>query len=85
MGIENVENSAKGKYIAVLTLAWCYIFSAKWVEMQSQRNPDNSISINSEQLAYLNSLAYWTTQAADNSAADIDIDLGEIGNDAARW
>jgi hypothetical protein len=84
-GIENVENSAKGNYIAILTLAWCYIFSAKWVEMQSQRNPDNSISTNSEQLAYLNSLAYWTTHAADNSAGDIDIDLGGIGNDAARW
>src|SRR5271170_3055361 len=34
-GVENLEQPVKGNCIAILAFAWCYIFSAKWVEIQS--------------------------------------------------
>lgn len=33
-GVENVDLPASGDYLAILTLAWCYILSAKWHETQ---------------------------------------------------
>jgi hypothetical protein len=88
-GAENVDGPVKGNFIAVLTLAWCYILSAKWVEMQPpchlSRDRD---SIEPEKLVYLADQAQFGRGTMDDIASCVDvvhIDVGAISDDAARW
>jgi Heterokaryon incompatibility protein (HET) len=85
-GVKTMEKPVKGNCIALLTLAWCYILSAKWVEMQSSNNFQIPVkSSDSENLLYLENLAHWSTGATHKSSMNIEIDLGGIDEDAARW
>jgi hypothetical protein len=85
-GVENLEQPVKGNCIAILAFAWCYIFSAKWVEIQSSSCFERTkSSTDLVQLGYLNDLAQWSINARDGCPNDIDVDLGDIDDDAWRW
>ncbi|EXJ72776.1 uncharacterized protein A1O5_03923 [Cladophialophora psammophila CBS 110553] len=85
-GAENIDQPAKGNCIAILTLAWCYILSAKWTEIQ-QPSPLGRDHDSTE----LGGLVYLPDQAQfglGNNAACSDavhVDLGGISHGAARW
>lgn len=82
-GIQNGQDQqVDGNYLAVLTCAWAYILSARWIEMQ------NLESLGSSQTASHKLLQAQVDLALDGEDAlpqDINVDIGDVQNDAARW
>jgi hypothetical protein len=80
-GIEKTEPAVQSNCIAVLAFAWCYIFSAKWVELQRSDGMEQN---SWEQLVYLHDVARWSVDQGE-SPDDIEVDLGTVDDCAARW
>lgn len=77
-GVQEVdEQSPAGNHLAILILAWAFILSARWVELQSS--------------GVLGSVHYTGLQASgQNKAGNIDadpieVDVGGGSKGAARW
>ncbi len=85
-GVENIDQPVRGNCIAILTLAWCYILSAKWVEMQPpshlNRDPEPA---GLERPAYLDDTARFGVGDTAARSDFVHVDLGGISDDAARW
>lgn len=72
----------EGNHTAVLTLAWAYVLSARWVEVMPVASA----------IQYTDRQARWGHSGRgvdnDDNTVPMDstiIDLGDITNDAARW
>ena len=83
--MENIEKPVKGNCIAVLMFAWCYIFSARWVEMQSTSSLSTTILPNMIRLVYLNNQAEWNTEASNDDLKNINVNVGDVSDDVKRW
>lgn len=82
-GVQNNQDEAtEGNYLAILAFAWGYILSAKWMEMQQSNSPDPQ---SADHMYYLPIQAKWACVDDEHSLGDIDVDLGAINDDAARW
>lgn len=76
-GVEGLPELGEGNYIAVLFLAWNYIFSAKWAELLS-KSPEHECQICLAQTS--------ESAAAPLQDQDIKVDIGsEISEDEAHW
>ena len=85
-GAENIDQPARGNCIAILTLAWCYILSAKWIEVQPPSHLGKDCD--STELGgpvYLADLAQFGMSNNTPCSDAMHVDLGGIGHDAARW
>ncbi|KAL9580435.1 MAG: hypothetical protein Q9212_004494 [Teloschistes hypoglaucus] len=78
------EHAREGNHLAVLILAWAYILSARWAELQS---PPPNASDTSENLGMQYAAAQATRVAnkEDIPADVIAIDPGQTNEHAARW
>lgn len=85
-GAENIDQPRRGNCIAILTLAWCYILSAKWVEMQTPIHLATEPGpMRLEGLVYLTDLAQVGAGDMAAFSSAVHVDLGDISDDAARW
>lgn len=83
-GIEGVdEHSAEGNHLAILLLAWAYILSARWIELQSPsclREP-----VPPSGIYYSDLQAVWLNNDEDIPVGTVEIDIGEACERATRW
>jgi len=66
-------------HLVVLTFAWAYALSARWVEIIPRASP----------IEYTTSQARWTSYRASGESAENDrpmvVELGSLTGEAARW
>jgi hypothetical protein len=74
-GVRNQTCLAKGNYLAVLTVAWAYIFSARWLELSTHCSTGQSNR----------GITYRTYADSPKNANSLELDLGDASNKAARW
>jgi len=86
-GVQNNQESAEGgNYLTVLAFAWAYILSARWIEMQQNEilwsgpEKSNGMQYSQEQAGWLRDRG-----ADEASIEDINVNLGNVDNKAARW
>ncbi|TVY14401.1 hypothetical protein LARI1_G008582 [Lachnellula arida] len=72
-----------GNCLAILVFAWSYIISASWVEMQQTSGTFAAQS--NDRMVYLCHQAGWRDNTSDSLLDTIDVNLGDVSNDAARW
>ncbi|PGG94937.1 hypothetical protein AJ80_10083, partial [Polytolypa hystricis UAMH7299] len=83
-GVRDLQDScANGNYLAILMLAWAYILSALWVEIQHP--PVDSSQEEEGCLRFLNRRARWVGEGSGRGLECIEVDLGDARGDAARW
>jgi len=75
--------SGGGNCLAILVFAWSYILSARWLEIQ-QESGNFPVQLN-DRIVYLRHQAGWRDDTSENLLDTIDINLGDIDDDAARW
>ncbi len=73
----------EGNHLTILLLAWAYILSARWVELQSPYGLERSYSHGS--IRYSDPQAARLRSEEDIPAGVIDIDFGETRERATRW
>ena len=78
------ENLATGNYLAILAFAWAYVLSACWLEIQ-QDAVALSVSAGRGGMLYLYDQAKWISDCSEVSQDELEIDLGDVDNNAARW
>ncbi|KAL5340213.1 hypothetical protein BJX70DRAFT_407520 [Aspergillus crustosus] len=61
-------------HLSVLVFAWSYILSARWTQLMPEAI-----------LAYTESKAYSSDEARERDLALVDVDIGVVDDDAARW
>jgi hypothetical protein len=69
----------EGNHLAILLLAWAYILSARWVELQSPYGLGESL------MQYSGLHAAQLNNGEDIPAGAIEVDIGETCDRAARW
>jgi hypothetical protein len=80
-GIQNEdEEERRGNHLAILILAWSYILSARWIELQG----------NGHGMHYADMQAAWLKKEEEQGEEDvsqgiIEVDIGEASLGAARW
>ncbi|KAJ8070713.1 hypothetical protein OCU04_001084 [Sclerotinia nivalis] len=85
-GVQGEQKSpAQGNCLAILSFAWAYILSALWVEMQQSKGTRPAPTQRDDRIYYLCSQAKWTCDGDEDLAGDLEVDLGDIDDDAARW
>ncbi|PVH85786.1 hypothetical protein DL98DRAFT_605441 [Cadophora sp. DSE1049] len=72
-----------GNCLAILAFAWLYILSARWVEIQ--QIPGTLAAQSNDHIVYSCHQAAWRDDASASLPDTINIDLGDVSNDAARW
>jgi len=83
-GIQNSRDQpVGGNYLAVLTFAWAYILSARWIEMQNPESLERGQTARC--IHYLQAQADLAWDDDEALSHDITIDIGDVRNDAARW
>ncbi|TVY47707.1 hypothetical protein LOCC1_G002816 [Lachnellula occidentalis] len=75
--------SKDGNCLAILVFAWLYVLSARWVEMQ--QTSGTCAAQSNERMVYLCHQAEWRDDTSESLLDTIDINLGVVSNDAARW
>ncbi|KAL3420257.1 hypothetical protein PVAG01_08756 [Phlyctema vagabunda] len=76
-------DSRSGNCLAILVFAWSYILSAHWVEMQQASEKITEQS--NDRVVYLCCQAGWRDETSESLPDTVDIHLGDVSNDAARW
>ncbi|KAL1982515.1 hypothetical protein VTN96DRAFT_1240 [Rasamsonia emersonii] len=85
-GVQGLPDDAvDGNYLAILVLAWAYILSARWLEMQQSTWSLKGTSPICNPVRYLEPRAQWADSLSQNQTDCIDIDLGTVDGSAARW
>jgi hypothetical protein len=83
-GVQEIDgHTAEGNHLAILFLAWAYILSARWIELQSPYCPKGSFPLG--RIYYSDLQAAWLDNDGDIPADAIEVDIGEICERAARW
>ncbi|KAF9888057.1 hypothetical protein FE257_009322 [Aspergillus nanangensis] len=76
IGTKNEKQSGPN-YLAILVLGWCYILSARLVEMQHGRE--------GAAMQYTHQQAHLTSYNSDPDAGLIAIDIGSVNEDTLSW
>lgn len=85
-GVQGLPDEAvDGNYLAVMVLAWPYILSARWLEMQQSTCALKGSSSIRNAVRYLETRAQWTDRLSQDQTDCINIDLGTVDASAARW
>jgi hypothetical protein len=79
------ESPVRGNCLAILSFAWAYILSALWVEMQQSKNMRPAPAQEDDRIHYLCAQAKWTCDGDEELGGDLEVDLGDVDDDAARW
>lgn len=79
------ESLVQGNGLAVLSFAWAYILSALWVEMQRPSSKGHAPAQAVDHTHYLSAQAKWTHDGDQELPGDLEVDLGDVDDDAARW
>jgi hypothetical protein len=74
-----------GNYLAILAFAWAYIVSARWLEMQQFDVTAHVPVQGNDRIFYLDAEAEWICDRAKKSPDEVELDLGDVDDDAARW
>jgi hypothetical protein len=83
-GVQGTQDRAvQGNFVAVLTLAWAYILSAQWLEIQ--RSHDSSTCSSRSHIQYLDHQVQWFTGCQGPLTDELELDLNDVSDDAARW
>lgn len=80
---EGDEQITEGNHLTILLLAWAYILSARWIELQSPQTLHGSPPLGG--IYYSDLQAARLRNGEDIPAGTIGIDIGEKGAQAARW
>lgn len=70
-----MEKSTGPNYLGILTIAWCYILSARLVEMQGE----------GASMSYTSSQAYCLGEGLYNLPETHIVDIGDADGDVVRW
>lgn len=79
------ESPVRGNCLAILSFAWAYILSTLWVEMQQSKDTRPAPAQRDDRIHYLCAQAKWTCDGDEELASDLEVDLGDVDDDAARW
>ncbi|KAL8706510.1 MAG: hypothetical protein Q9201_000442 [Fulgogasparrea decipioides] len=83
-GVQEIDkDTIKGNHLAILFLAWAYVLSAGWIELQSPTNVGESTQASGMQ--YSNVQAVWQSGDEDVPMDALEVDIGETCEEAARW
>ncbi|KAL8725872.1 MAG: hypothetical protein Q9181_006256 [Wetmoreana brouardii] len=83
-GVNGLDgHPAKGNHLAILFLAWAYILSARWLELQPSDHVKESIQPCGVQYSDLQ--APWKSKDGDVQSDAIEVDLGVTCGHAVRW
>lgn len=78
-GVQEVDGQLiEGNHLAILALAWAYILSARWIELQSPYSLRESFPLGG--MYYSDLQATRLTNDEDTPAGAIEVDIGEIWN-----
>jgi hypothetical protein len=80
---EREGQTIEGNHLTILFLAWAYILSARWIELQSPHTLIGSCPLGGIHYSDLQAARLRTEE--DISAGAIVIDIGEKAARAARW
>lgn len=76
------ESSVEGNQLGIIALAWAYILSARWIELQ-ETEPEQP-NQKKPRRYYLNHQAEWQYHS-QGSPDYIDVHLGDVDEEAWRW
>lgn len=76
------ESSVEGNQLGIIALAWAYILSARWIELQ-ETEPDQP-NQKKPRRYYLDPQAEWQYYS-QGSPDYIDVHLGDVDEEAWRW
>jgi hypothetical protein len=80
---EGCGQATEGNHLAILLLAWAYILSARWIELQSPYGLGRSLPLGSG-MHYSDLQAARLNNDEDIPAGAIEVNIGETCDRAAR-
>ncbi|KAI4199756.1 MAG: hypothetical protein LQ350_004383 [Teloschistes chrysophthalmus] len=80
---ERDAHATAGNHLAILIMAWAYILSARWAELQSSDETD--VESRPRGITYSDVQAGRATGQDEIAAEALEIDIGETDEPAARW
>lgn len=79
------DRVGEGNYLSILAFGWPYILSARWVEMQQSKLALTGDKTSGNGMRYLSTWANWIGESQNLSPNELEVDLGDLHDDAARW